>query len=46
MAAKVRGKRMFLWRAVDDEDEFLDLLVYPYRVAVARYLVSGGLTLD
>lgn len=31
MAAKVRGKRMFLWRAVDDEDEVLDLLVYPYR---------------
>jgi transposase-like protein len=31
MVCKVRGKRMYLWRAVDDEGEVLDLLMYPYR---------------
>ena len=31
MVCKVRGKRMFLWRAVDDEGEVLDHLMYPNR---------------
>ena len=31
MAAKIRGKRMWLWRAVDDEGEVLDVLVQKRR---------------
>jgi len=31
MVCKIRGKRMYLWRAVDDEGEVLDLLMHPYR---------------
>jgi putative transposase len=31
MVCRIRGKRMYLWRAVDDEGEVLDLLMYPYR---------------
>ena len=27
MVVKIRGRRMFLWRAVDDEGEMLDMLV-------------------
>jgi len=31
MICKVGGKRMYLWRAVDDEGEVLDMLMAPYR---------------
>lgn len=31
MVCFVGGKRMYLWRAVDDEGEVLDMLMYPYR---------------
>src|SRR5450631_1142252 len=31
MAVKIRGKRMWLWRAVDDEGEVLDVLVQKRR---------------
>jgi putative transposase len=31
MAVKIGGKRMWLWRAVDDEGEVLDLLVQKRR---------------
>jgi transposase-like protein len=31
MVCRIRGKRMYLWRAVDDEGEVLDHLMYPYR---------------
>ena len=31
MAVKVRGQRMYLWRAVDDEGEMLDILVLTRR---------------
>ena len=31
MAVKIRGKRMWLWRAVDDEGEVLDMLVQKRR---------------
>jgi len=31
MAVKIRGKRMWLWRAVDDEGEILDVLVQKRR---------------
>jgi putative transposase len=31
MVVKIRGKRMWLWRAVDDEGEVLDVLVQKRR---------------
>ena len=31
MAVRIRGKRMWLWRAVDDEGEVLDVLVQKRR---------------
>src|SRR4051812_49044322 len=31
VVCKVGGKRMYLWRAVDDEGEVLDMLMSPYR---------------
>lgn len=31
MVLKIRGKRMWLWRAVDDEGEVLDMLVQKRR---------------
>ena len=31
MVVKIGGKRMFLWRAVDDEGEVLDMLVQERR---------------
>ena len=33
MVIKIRGRRYWLWRAVDDEGEVLDLLVQPRRWA-------------
>ena len=37
MAVKVGGRRMWLWRAVDDEGEVLDVLVQKRRNAGAAY---------
>jgi putative transposase len=31
MAVRISGERMYLWRAVDDEDEVLDMLVQERR---------------
>jgi putative transposase len=31
MVVSIRGRRMYLWRAVDSEGEILDLLVQPKR---------------
>ncbi len=31
MVCSVGGKRMYLWRAVDDEGEVLDMIMRPYR---------------
>jgi putative transposase len=31
MVCRIGGKRMYLWRAVDDEGEMLDIFVHPYR---------------
>lgn len=31
MVCSVGGKRMYLWRAVDDEGEILDMIMRPYR---------------
>lgn len=31
MVCRIGGKRMYLWRAVDDEGEVLDLVVQPRR---------------
>jgi putative transposase len=31
MVVSIRGRRMYLWRAVDSEGEILDLLVHPKR---------------
>ena len=40
---RVRRKRMFLWRAVDDEGEVLDTLMYPLRDGwTARCCQSNG----
>ena len=35
MVCRIGGKRMFLWRAVDDEGEVLDLVVQPRRDTAA-----------
>ena len=35
MVVKIRGRRMFLWRAVDDEGEVLDVLVQKRRNTAA-----------
>jgi transposase-like protein len=35
MVVSIQGKRMYLWRAVDSEDEMLDLLVQPKRDTAA-----------
>jgi transposase-like protein len=35
MVVKIAGKRMWLWRAVDDEDEVLDMLVQRRRNTIA-----------
>ena len=42
MVCFVCGKRMYLWRAVDDEGEVLDMLMYPYRDSwrAAKYLAN------
>jgi len=37
MMARIGGKRMWLWRAVDDEGEVLDVLVQKRRNKVAAY---------
>jgi transposase-like protein len=31
MVARIAGRRMYLWRAVDHEGEILDLLIQPRR---------------
>ena len=31
MVCTINGKRMYLWRAVDDEGEVLDMIIRPYR---------------
>src|SRR5215472_9976365 len=31
MVVRIAGRRMYLWRAVDQEGEFLDLLIQPRR---------------
>jgi putative transposase len=31
MVVSIRGRRMYLWRAIDSEGEILDLLVQPKR---------------
>ena len=36
MVVKIGGKRMFLWRAVDDEGEVLDMLVQERRTKPQR----------
>jgi len=37
MVVKIGGRRMYLWRAVDDEGEVLDMLVQKRRNAFAAY---------
>jgi len=31
MVVRIAGRRMYLWRAVDQEDEILDMLIQPRR---------------
>lgn len=42
MVCKVGGKRMYLWRAVDDEGEILDMAMRPYRdvLTATRFLAN------
>ena len=41
MVVRIGGKRMYLWRAVDDEGEVLDMLVQKRRNMAAALGVSG-----
>ncbi len=48
MVVKIAGRRHWLWRAVDDEDEVLDILVQSQRdtraaVRLLRKLIKKGL---
>jgi putative transposase len=36
LVIKIRGRKHWLWRAVDDEGEVLDFLVQPRRCAKSR----------
>ena len=42
MVCSVGGKRMYLWRAVDDEGEILDMVMRPYRdvLTATRFLAK------
>ena len=40
MVVRIAGKRMYLWRAVDDEGEVLDMLVQPRRGGCQLFCVS------
>ena len=42
MVVKISGKRMWLWRAVDDEGEVLDVLVQKRRNTRLRCVCSGS----
>src|SRR3984957_15468824 len=42
MVVRIAGKHMYLWRAVDDEGEVLDLLVQRRRDKRARIAVIDG----
>jgi putative transposase len=46
MVCSVGGKRMYLWRAVDDEGEILDMVMRPYRdvLTATRFLANLLLT--
>jgi putative transposase len=48
MVCSVGGKRMYLWRAVDDEGEILEMLMRPYRdvLTATRFLANLLLTQD
>jgi hypothetical protein len=43
MVVKIRGRRMYLWRAVDDEGEVLDVLVQKRRNKAAAQKLLGKL---
>lgn len=43
MVCKIRGRRMYLWRAVDDEGEVLDLLMLRKRDTEAALKLLGRL---
>jgi putative transposase len=43
MAVMIAGRRFWLWRAVDDEGEVLDLLVQPRRDKAAAVKLMGKL---
>lgn len=42
MVVNIRGKRMYLWRAVDDEGEVLDMIVQHRRDTARRSGFCGG----
>lgn len=46
MVCSVSGKRMYLWRAVNDEGEILDMIMRPYRdvLTATRFLAKLLLT--
>jgi transposase-like protein len=48
MVCPVGGKRMYLWRAVDDEGEILEMWMRPYRdvLTATRFLANLLLTQD
>jgi len=43
MVVRIAGRRMYLWRAVDQEDEILDLLIEPRRDKRAAVRLIGKL---
>jgi putative transposase len=46
MVCKVGGRRMYLWRAVDDEGEVLDLVMQPYRDTVSALRLLEALIMN
>ena len=42
LVVRIGGRRMFLWRAVDDEGEVLDMLVQKRRDKRAALRLPGG----
>jgi hypothetical protein len=45
MVVSIRGRRMYLWRAIDSEGEILDLLVQPKRDKAAALRLMRKLNL-